>query len=127
MRFLLDTHTLIWFLNGDKALSSKARKSIESDQVENYVSIASLWEMAIKISLDRLELNASFMEIGQQISENNFQILPISLKDTVIISNLPFHHRDPFDRMIISQAVNNKLTVISKDSHFNYYDIKVVW
>lgn len=127
MRYLLDTHALIWFLNGDKALSAKARKLIEADQAENYISIVTLWEIAIKLSLDRLELYSSFSEIGQVIDENNFIILPITLKDTVILSNLPFHHRDPFDRMIISQGINNKLTVISKDSHFNHYDIKVVW
>lgn len=127
MRYLLDTHTLIWFINGDKELSSRARKSIESDNAENLISIASLWEIAIKISLDRLILKTSFENIGEQISENNFQILPISFEDILTLSSLPFHHRDPFDRMIISQGKTNKLTIISKDKFFESYEVNVTW
>ena len=99
MNYLLDTHVLIWFLNGDKSLSVKARKAIESGQAINFVSIVSLWEIAIKISLDRLELKTSFENIGVEINNNNFQILPITFQDTLILSFLPFHHRDPFDRL----------------------------
>ncbi len=99
MNYLLDTHTLIWFLNGDENLSLKARKAIESSEAANFVSIASLWEMAIKISLGRLELNTSFEQIGEEINNNNFKMLPISFQDTLTISSLPFHHRDPFDRL----------------------------
>ena len=94
MRNLLDTHTLIWFINGDKQLSKKAQKAIELNGAENFVSIASLWEMAIKVSLKRLDLKASFVQVGEQILQNNFQILPISLQDIVTLSSLPFHHRD---------------------------------
>lgn len=73
MKYLLDTHTLIWFLNGDRDLSTKARKSIESTDVINFVSIVSLWEIAIKISLDRLSLKTSFEKIEEEISNNNFE------------------------------------------------------
>jgi len=119
MRHLLDTHALIWFINGDKVLSGKARKAIESENAVNFVSIASLWEMAIKISLERLVLKTPFEQIGEQIINNNFKILPISFEDVLTISTLPFYHRDPFDRMIISQSLTNKLTIISKDKLFD--------
>lgn len=127
MNFLLDTHTFIWFVSGDKNLSSKARKAIESTEATNFVSIVSLWEMAIKVSLDRLELKGSFERIEDEIFTNGFQMLPITFKDTLILSSLPFHHNDPFDRLLIAQGINNKLTIISKDRHFDNYKIKLVW
>lgn len=127
MEYLLDTHTLIWFINGDKELSFVARKAIESDSAVNYVSIASLWEMAIKISLNRLELNAPFETVAALIVENNFHLLQISFEDVSTLSALPFHHRDPFDRLIISQSITNDLTLISKDAAFKEYEIKQIW
>ena len=127
MNYLLDTHTLIWFLNGDKALSTKARKAIESDTATNFVSIASLWEIAIKLSLDRLSIKVSFEKLGTELDKNNFQLLPITFNDTVILSTLAFHHRDPFDRLIISQSIANNFTLISKDKEFSSYKIKLLW
>ncbi len=127
MRNLLDTHTLIWFINGDKQLSKKAQKAIELNGAENFVSIASLWEMAIKVSLKRLDLKASFVQVGEQILQNNFQILPISLQDIVTLSSLPFHHRDPFDRMIIAQSLTNTLVLLSKDIVFDEYEVEKIW
>lgn len=127
MNYLLDTHTLIWFLGGDKNLSTHARNAIESDGVTNYVSIVSLWEIAIKISLGRLELKSPFEKIEEEIFKNDFQILPITFKDTLILSTLPFNHNDPFDRVLIFQGINNKLTIISKDRHFENYKIKLLW
>ncbi len=127
MRNLLDTHTLIWFINGDKQLSKKAQKEIELKGAENFVSIATLWEMAIKVSLDRLDLKASFEQVGEQILQNSFQILPISFQDIVTLSSLPFYHRDPFDRMIITQSITNNLVLISKDKLFDQYEVKKIW
>lgn len=127
MNYLLDTHTLIWFLNGDRNLSAKAREAIESTDTVNFVSIVSLWEIAIKISLGRLSLKTSFEKIEEEISNNNFEMLPIAFQDTLILSSLPFYHRDPFDRLLISQAIKNKLTIISKDQYFDNYQIKVLW
>lgn len=127
MNYLLDTHAFIWFLNGDKSLSTKARKAIESDEAINFISIASLWEIAIKISLERLELKVPFEKLGEEIHNNNFQLLPITFKDTLILSTLKFHHRDPFDRLLIAQAINNDFTLISKDKHFNSYKVNLIW
>ena len=127
MNYLLDTHVLIWFLNGDKALSTKVRKAIESENAINFISIASLWEIAIKISLDRLSIKVSFEKLSAELEKNNFQILPITFNDTIILSTLPFHHRDPFDRLIISQSISNDFTIISKDKEFAQYKIKLLW
>lgn len=126
-RNLLDTHTLIWYVNGDLELSQAARTAIESDNTINFVSIASLWEMAIKISLGKLVLKTPFNQISRQIEENGFEVLPVTFEDTLTVSNLPFHHRDPFDRIIIVQSFNNGLTLISKDKNFDLYKAKVLW
>lgn len=127
MNYLLDTHVLIWFLNGDKLLSNKARKAIESENAINFVSIASLWEIAIKLSLGRLDINFPFEAISKELEKNNFQLLPITFSDTLTLSNLPLHHKDPFDRMIICQAITNDFTLISKDKEFARYKIKLLW
>jgi PIN domain nuclease of toxin-antitoxin system len=126
-RNLLDTHTLIWYINGDWELSQNAKVAIEADNTINFVSIASLWEIAIKISLGRLELKTPFNQIARQIEENGFEVLPITFEDTLTLSTLPFHHRDPFDRIIIVQSFNNGLTLIYKDQNFEPYRAKVIW
>jgi len=82
---------------------------------------------AIKISINRVELNTSFEQIGEEINNNNFKMLPITFQDTLIISSLPFHHRDPFDRLLIAQSLNNNFILISKDKFFDNYQIKTIW
>lgn len=123
---LLDTHAVIWFINGEEALSKNARKVIESNSAGNYVSIASLWEIAIKVSLNKLELKRPYQDIHHLIISNAFKVLSISFDDTSTISALPFHHRDPFDRIIVAQALNTNLQVISKDEILKLYGIPIV-
>jgi PIN domain nuclease of toxin-antitoxin system len=127
MNYLLDTHTLIWFLNGDKDLSVKARKAIEASDSVNFISIASLWEIAIKISLDRLILKIPLADLVGEIEKNGFQLLPINFSDIIVLSSLPFHHRDPFDRLLISQGLSSGFTIITKDKFFPEYDAKILW
>jgi PIN domain nuclease of toxin-antitoxin system len=124
---LLDTHTLIFYINGDPELPQTAITAIEAENTFNFVSIASLWEMAIKISLGKLELKTPFSQIGRQMEENGFELLPITFEDVLTLSALPFHHRDPFDRIIVVQSFNNGLTLISKDKSFDLYQAKVLW
>ncbi len=88
---ILDTHALIWFIEGDKQLSKRARISIEGDNTLNYVSIASLWEIAIKVSLKKLGLQTPFEQIKKQLTENGFELLPVTFADTLTVSTLPFH------------------------------------
>jgi PIN domain nuclease of toxin-antitoxin system len=127
MNNLLDTHAFIWFIDGDNQLSDQARKSIERNDVINFISIASLWEISIKISLKKLELKTPFTDISKQILKNGFQILPITFEDTLTLTGLPFYHRDPFDRIIISQSLTNKLSIISKDKNFIEYGVTLIW
>lgn len=107
MENLLDTHTLIWFLNGDSDLAVNAKEEIIRKPYNNFVSIASVWEISIKLSIGKLKLKSPFENFIYQVKKNSFYILPISTTDTLALSVLPFHHRDPFDRMIIAQAQSN--------------------
>jgi PIN domain nuclease of toxin-antitoxin system len=127
MKILLDTHTFLWFLSGASELSQQARISIENPKYEKYISIASFWEIAIKNSLGKLILEVPFAELKIEAMRNNFQILPITFDDTLQLCTLPFHHRDPFDRIIISQTKGNNLTLVSCDSNFGFYDINLLW
>ncbi|MCF8449579.1 MAG: type II toxin-antitoxin system VapC family toxin [Taibaiella sp.] len=127
MNYLLDTHTLIWFLNGDSAMSANARKLIEHKNAKNFVSIVSIWEIAIKISLGKLNIHVPMEQLPVQINNNGFELLPVAFEDTIMISKLPFHHRDPFDRLLIVQSITNNLSLISKDPQFSQYGIKTLW
>lgn len=124
---LLDTHTFLWYLSGDPSISTTARKAIEKSPDNNFISIASLWEIAIKISLSKLVLHKSFSDLEGLITANGFHILHIGFEDTLLVSQLPFHHHDPFDRIIIAQSINNKLRLISKDVYLTQYDVKTIW
>ena len=127
MNYLLDTHTLIWFLNGYQNLSKVAENIIENKETSLFASIVSLWKISIKISLNKLTLHTSFDKFKAAIELNNIKILEITFEDTLIVSNLPFFHKDPFDRLIISQAINNDFTLISRDEYFKDYDVKLLW
>ena len=127
MKVLLDTHTFLWFLAGNSELSKKARTLIENPKNEKYISIVSFWEIAIKNSLGKLTLDVPFAELKAEVIKNSFQILPITFEDTLQLSILPFHHRDPFDRIIISQAKVNQLTLISRDNNFSLYHVNLLW
>lgn len=124
---LIDTHAFLWFIAGDNELSKNARQAIEAEGAINFISIASLWEIAIKVSLGKLILNTDFDKISNKIIQNGFEILPITFEDTVEISTLPFHHRDPFDRIIIAQAITNNLMLISKDEQFSKYLSNIIY
>lgn len=125
--FLIDTHTFIWYAIGDKRLSGKAKSHIDSSAAK-CISVASLWEMAIKSSLGKLTFNAPFNEvITDQIQINNYQILAAEKAHIFKIHELPFHHRDPFDRLMIAQAQIEDLPIISADKKFDSYDLKRVW
>ena len=118
MRILLDTHIYLWWLEDHIKLSSKARELIQSAD-EVYVSSASIWEAAIKISIGKLEADVS--ALAQQISLNGFIELPVSSKHAVQIAQLPNHHRDPFDRMLVAQAMTEPLRLLSADTQVAQY------
>ncbi len=126
MLLLLDTHILIWFLEGSKLLSKSRRQIISNPQNDVFVSIASLWETAIKISVGKLTLKQPLANVIKQIIVQDIEILPIMPEHTLQVSTLPFHHRDPFDRLIIAQAQIENLMIISDDSNFGSYGIKLL-
>ncbi|MFN4253915.1 MAG: type II toxin-antitoxin system VapC family toxin [Saprospiraceae bacterium] len=127
MKLLLDTHALIWFLNGDTQLSSTAQSAIESPENQSFVSIAAVWEIAVKNSLGKLALNRPFAELRHQIQMNGFEIMPIRFEHAQRVNQMPFHHRDPFDRIMLAQALTDALTIISRDPLFEPYGVDLVW
>jgi PIN domain nuclease of toxin-antitoxin system len=128
MRLLLDTHAFLWFLGDAPELSTQARGLIEDDTNEVLLSVASLWEMAIKISLQKLTLSGPLGQfIPEQLALNSIGLLPITLAHTVAVATLPFHHRDPFDRLLIAQALVEALPVISRDHSWDAYGVKRIW
>lgn len=127
MNLLLDTHSLIWFLNGDEKLSADAKLAIEDSTNLKIVSIASIWEIAIKISLDKFRFSEGFKYFLDLIEENGFDILPITFDHSIALSTLEFLHRDPFDRLIVAQCLVEKLTLITKDDNIRRYKIKTLW
>ncbi|MEG3928986.1 MULTISPECIES: type II toxin-antitoxin system VapC family toxin [unclassified Microcoleus] len=124
MRLLLDTHTLIWFFAGNSKVSAIARILIEDEDNHKLVSIASIWEMAIKESKGLLNLSVPFQEyIAQKLSLEDFNLLNINLDHLNAIVTMPFRHKDPFDRLLIAQA----MVEVSKDSAFDAYSINRIW
>ena len=128
MRLLLDTHTFIWFVTDNPKLSDTARGLINYGNNEILISIASIWEMAIKQSTGKLSFGLPFrVFIEQQVSVNRIDILNINLEHIEVIVTLPFHHRDPFDRLIIAQAMVEQIPILSADSVFDAYPIQRLW
>lgn len=127
MRVLLDTHAFLWWAEDDRRLSTGARDGIAA-ATDGWLSIASCWEMAIKVSRGRLTLPKRLEQfVPEQLGLNRFQLLPIDLNDVTRVTTLPFHHRDPFDRMLVAQALNDELTIVSADPVFRKYGVKRVW
>jgi PIN domain nuclease of toxin-antitoxin system len=127
MDLLLDTHSLIWFLNGDEKLSDKAKSVIEDSSNSKIVSIASIWEIAIKISLDKFRFPKGFKHFLDMVEDNGFEILPITFEHALELSTLEFIHRDPFDRLLIAQCKSDNLVIVTKDDNIKRYNIKTIW
>ena len=127
MNLLLDTHTYIWFSANKPELSGIVRKMVEDSQNNSYISIASLWEMSIKISLCKLSIDKDFKEVIKDLTESGIEILPISFEHVLKSSTLPFHHRDPFDRIIIAQSMCEAMKLLSADTIFDDYTNERVW
>lgn len=123
MRFLLDTHTLLWWLSDPNVLSSEAREAVRNASNEIYVSAASAWEIAIKKRIGKLQAPD---DLETQIQENRFTPLPIDVRHALAVERLPPIHRDPFDRMLIMQARLEVLTLISRDDVIPQYEISVL-
>ena len=123
MKILIDTHIFLWFINNDPQLSLTAKTLLESD-VELLLSVASLWEIAIKVGTGKMTLPKPFeIFIPEQIQQNEVAILPIAIEHLTYITTLPFHHRDPFDRLLIAQSIVEGIPIVSVDVAFNSYEV----
>jgi len=128
VNLLLDTHALIWFLEGNTKLSSPARRYIGDPNNGAFVSIVSLWEIGIKLSSGRLEFQDSFEEIfPAELDRNGFLLVPVKIAHIAHVTSLPFHHRDPFDRMLIAQCHVEGFSIVSADAAFDGYAVSRLW
>ena len=128
MRLLLDTHTFLWFVLDDPALSPRAKTTVEDPNTDVLVSPASYWEIAIKVALKKLDLfapYADFMDRG--IAGNDFDILPIEPRHCDRLLTLPLHHKDPFDRLLAAQALAEDIELVSGDAMLDAYGVRRVW
>ena len=126
MRILIDTHILIWHLEGDAQLSPDRRSLISDPRNSAFVSIVSLWEIAIKTSRGKLSLSRPIDEIFTEINRSTVSILSIEPDHALKVSSLPFHHKDPFDRLIIAQAIVDDISIISTDRSFSDYEVTLL-
>jgi PIN domain nuclease of toxin-antitoxin system len=127
MDLLLDTHTLIWFFNGDLLLSEKARQSIIELRHRNFVSVASVWEIAIKISLNKLAFGGKTQGFLDLVNNNGFELLTIDKEYILELEKLPFIHRDPFDRLLVATAVSKKMCLVTSDANIQKYPVNCIW
>jgi PIN domain nuclease of toxin-antitoxin system len=124
---LLDTHTLLWFQSGDRRLSRAARQAIEADDAVLFVSAASVWEMAIKAILGRLQLPGT---VGAYLAEKvgeGYRVLSVGGAHAARVETLPWHHRDPFDRLLAAQALEEGWPLITRDRVFRKYGVQTIW
>ena len=128
MRYILDTHTLLWIVDDNPKLGDEAKTIYLNDHNDNFASVASIWEMAIKISLNKLNIPGTLSEfVKDHIRGNKIDIINIELNHLYQLENLNYFHRDPFDRLIIAQAIAENIPVISSDKAFDDYPIQRIW
>jgi PIN domain nuclease of toxin-antitoxin system len=128
VKCLLDTHALIWIVDNDSRLTRKVKSLYLDEDNLFFVSLATVWELAIKISLKKIEIKSDLVDfVGEHIQGNNLGILPIQLSHCFQLQKLDFHHRDPFDRLILSQAIVEGMSIVSADKAFDHYPIQRIW
>jgi PIN domain nuclease of toxin-antitoxin system len=127
MKLLLDTHIFIWWADQPERLSPDALSALEDEANELLLSVASVWEMQIKIQLGKLKLGLALKElIKNQQETNDLTVSPVTLTHVLALDALPFHHKDPFDRLLIAQSIAEKLTLVSADPQFSPYPVKLL-
>lgn len=128
MRFLLDTHTFLWWITDDPQLSVGAREILGDPGNEILFSAAGGWELAIKAALGKLRVAEDLPGfIEEQLRENGFGVLPVQLSHALHVATLPLHHRDPFDRLLVAQSRLEKLPILTNDPHIARYGVEVRW
>jgi len=125
--YLLDTHAAIWFFNGNNSLSKTANQIIRDFSNPIFISIASAWEIAIKLSNGKLDINGKIIDFIQDAEANDITILPIKPSHLTVLETLPIIHRDPFDRLLIASAIAEKMTLITVDENIQKYEVSQIW
>jgi PIN domain nuclease of toxin-antitoxin system len=125
--YLLDTHTAIWFFNDDNSLSRTAEQIILDQTNTVNISIASVWELAIKISTGKLKFPGNSIDFMRVAEDNDILVMPVECSYITTVEKLPFIHRDPFDRMLIATAIVEKMTIITSDASIARYNVPHVW
>jgi PIN domain nuclease of toxin-antitoxin system len=124
--FLMDTHILLWYAKGEDKLTDSTRKLIESPDRTACVSMVSLWEITIKSALGKLDLGGSYSHFMSLLAEQNFVFIDIDRADLAVLHMLPFHHSDPFDRLLIAQAIARSWPLVSDDGNFSQYPVNLI-
>ena len=127
MKYLIDTQILIWLFISPNKIPSNIQNLLKNLDNEIYVSKVSIWEIAIKVSIGKLIIPFEIKKLIFEIKGMNIKILNIKNQHLIKVTDLPFHHKDPFDRLIISQAFIDRITIISSDNNFSKYNVKVLW
>ncbi len=128
MDILLDTQALLWALSDDRRLSNRSREAWLDPTNSLFFSMAGYWEIALKINIGKLELAPDWNRIIEnEMRRNNIRFLPVCAEHCNCVATLPLHHRDPFDRMMIAQALIESMTVMSADRQFSQYEIDIIW
>jgi PIN domain nuclease of toxin-antitoxin system len=128
MKIVIDTHSLLWFIMGDDRLSNDARTIIEDLDNHILVSIGSLWEIAIKVNIGKLRFLQTYPELfPSELQKNEIEVLPIRHEHLTTLATLPLYHRDPFDRIIIAQAMSENVAIATKDDAFRSYAVEIIW
>lgn len=127
MSYILDTHTLLWYIENDAKLSTAVKSTLENTEDPIFLSVVSLWEIAIKVNIAKLKISAPMDTLVAYLADQDISILPITPAHIARYTTLDLHHRDPFDRMIIVQAMEEELIVLGADEAFDLYDVKRVW
>lgn len=128
MNLLLDTHAFLWYALDDAKLSAKAELLIDDPANDKFISPASYWELAIKISVGKYTLTQPYeIFLKDAIDSNGFIILPVERRHTARLTNMPFHHRDPFDRLMIAQALAEQMPIVSNEAIFDSYGVQRLW
>lgn len=128
MKYLLDTHVFLWAIAGDRRISEKAHEVLFQKSHDFFLSAGSVWEIVMKVQVGKLPLPARLAPyLKRQMAANRVQVLPISFAHVVRIEQLPLHHRDPFDRILVAQSIEEEMLLVSADPEFRRYPVKVVW
>lgn len=127
MNYLLDTHVLLWIAENSHLLTEKVKSVILDKSTDKFISIVSAWEVAIKLGTKKLRLDGGLPEFFRMIDDNGFFTLPLEREYLQLIPKLPVHHRDPFDRLLISTAITENMTLVTIDENIHKYDVSCLW